>query len=274
MRRARSDPGGRGLQGLGRQCRGDRGRADRDRLRPERRRLRRLSPAPACSPASRRWPTLRALASLYLESVHLLVTAGLRHQRAWPTCAASRVSLDVEGSGTLVDARLILDALRPDAGGPAAGPRPARPLDRPDDRGRARRAVPGRGLSGGRGDRAGAGDRAPGWCRSSGQPVGALLREHRFLTVDRHPGRHLSPASRPARRPWAWRPCGWSRPRSTRSWSTQITRALWHPATPGEARRRPPQGRARSRSPTRCAASPIPLHPGAARFYREQGLAE
>lgn len=50
---------------------------------------------------------LRAIAKLYDESVHLVVSAdsGIEHVRA---LAGRRISLDEEGSGTLVDARLIL----------------------------------------------------------------------------------------------------------------------------------------------------------------------
>ena len=52
---------------------------------------------------------LRALASLYLESVHLLVTRGSGITKV-ADLRGKRVSLDVEGSGTLVDALLILKA--------------------------------------------------------------------------------------------------------------------------------------------------------------------
>ena len=49
---------------------------------------------------------LRALASLYLESVHLVARAGSGIASV-ADLRGQRVSLDVEGSGTLVEARLI-----------------------------------------------------------------------------------------------------------------------------------------------------------------------
>ncbi len=175
LRRAQPDPGGRGLQGLGRQCR-------------------RRSPPAGSRPASPRATSthgafsgtgvfagqppmtgLRALASLYLESVHLLVTkdSGIG---AVADLRGKRVSLDVEGSGTLVDALLILAGFGLTAGGPAGGPRLARPLDRPDGGGRARRDVHGRRLSGGDRDRGGAGDRGAAGAdhrRGRGRAAGA-----------------------------------------------------------------------------------------------------
>ena len=52
---------------------------------------------------------LRALASLYLESVHLVARSG-SGIRSVGDLRGRRVALDVEGSGTLVEAELILDA--------------------------------------------------------------------------------------------------------------------------------------------------------------------
>lgn len=52
---------------------------------------------------------LRAIAKLYNESVHLVAAATSGIDRV-PDLAGRRVSLDEEGSGTLVDARLVLDA--------------------------------------------------------------------------------------------------------------------------------------------------------------------
>ncbi|NIW86867.1 MAG: TAXI family TRAP transporter solute-binding subunit [Gammaproteobacteria bacterium] len=54
-------------------------------------------------------PELRAVASLYPESVHLVTRSGSA-LRSVAALAGRRVSLDEPGSGTLVDARLVLDA--------------------------------------------------------------------------------------------------------------------------------------------------------------------
>ncbi|MGI9511128.1 MAG: TAXI family TRAP transporter solute-binding subunit [Geminicoccaceae bacterium] len=52
---------------------------------------------------------LRAIASLYPESIHLVARKGAGIETV-QDLAGKRVSLDEEGSGTLVDARIILDA--------------------------------------------------------------------------------------------------------------------------------------------------------------------
>ncbi len=54
-------------------------------------------------------PELRVVASLYPESVHLVARSG-SGLRSVVELAGRRVSLDEPGSGTLVDARLVLDA--------------------------------------------------------------------------------------------------------------------------------------------------------------------
>ncbi|MEM7045469.1 MAG: TAXI family TRAP transporter solute-binding subunit, partial [Pseudomonadota bacterium] len=52
---------------------------------------------------------LRAITSLYPESIHLVVRRGAGIESI-QDLKGKRVSLDEEGSGTLVDARIILDA--------------------------------------------------------------------------------------------------------------------------------------------------------------------
>ena len=103
---------------------------------------------------------LRALASLYLESIHIVVTpsSGIN---GVADLRGRRVSLDAEGSGTIVDARLILEGfgLTPADLQPVYAT-PARSIDLM--RGRtAGRAVPGRGLPSRRRGRAGRHGRGP-----------------------------------------------------------------------------------------------------------------
>ena len=53
----------------------------------------------------------------------------------------------------------------------------------------------------------------------------------------------------------------------------EITRALWHPAARKALDEGHPKGR-EIRLETALDGIAVPLHPGAAQFYREQGLAQ
>ena len=134
---------------------------------------------------------LRAIANLYPESFHLVVAQGLGHQVDQADLKGKRVSLDEPGSGTLVDARLILAAygvtekdikaeyLKPQQAGRQAEGR------------RARRLL----------QRRAAGRRAPSpswprptgidWCRSTGPEAEDLRKQYSFFAADDDSRRHL-----------------------------------------------------------------------------------
>ena len=216
-------------------------------------------------------PDLRALASLYLESVHLRGDApapGIseRGRPARPARLARRRGLGHAG-------RRAADpgGLRARAGAICrrSTPRSGRSIDLMT-RGRARRAC-----SWSRAIRPAAVSElaprsAPGWCRSSGRRSSALLQRHRFLTVDvipadAYPGIERGTPTVGVAALWVVaaalddelvyadhrRLCGSPRAREP-----------WPPATP-RARR--------SASSNALRGVAIPLHPGAARYYRERG---
>ncbi|MGD9512135.1 MAG: TAXI family TRAP transporter solute-binding subunit [Geminicoccaceae bacterium] len=214
--------------------------------------------------------SLRALASLYLETVHLVVApdSGIEHVT---DLRGRRVSLDVEGSGTLVDAILVLrafgltpadievvhassaraldlmtagelDAMFLVAGYPAAIVTEAAQSLRA-------RLVP-----------------------ITGEPVGRLLAEHRFLSVadipgDTYPGIEAGVPTVGVAALWVVAAS------LEEPLVYDITRALWHPDTLQRLAEEHPKG-AELSLPDALRGVAIPLHPGAARFYREQGLTE
>ncbi len=96
---------------------------------------------------------LRAIANLYPESVHLVVRKGL-NVKSPADLKGKRVSLDEPGSGTLVNARTILAALRRAGGRHQGGVRQAEPGGREAPRRLGRRLLLHRRLSGGRDHRA------------------------------------------------------------------------------------------------------------------------
>ena len=213
---------------------------------------------------------LRALASLYLESVHLLVTrdSGIG---AVADLRGRRVSLDVEGSGTLVDALLILAGFGLTAGDLQAV-----------------HASPGRSI-----DLMVAGEldamfMVAGYPAAivteaaqaigarlvpiTGEAVGELLAEHRFLTVadipgDTYPGIEAGTPTLGVAALWV------VAADLDAELVYEITRALWHPDTLAKLAEGHPKG-AEIVLANALRGVPIPLHPGAARFYREQGLTE
>ncbi|HEX6141389.1 MAG TPA: TAXI family TRAP transporter solute-binding subunit [Geminicoccaceae bacterium] len=210
---------------------------------------------------------LRAIASLYPESIHLVARegAGIESVR---DLAGKRVSLDEPGSGTLVDARIILDAFG---------------LDEADLEPVYLKPSPGiAALKEGELD---AFIIVAGYptgsvadvCRSDGcelvpiegPEVDALLEEYQFFTPDRIPaGVYEGVGETPTISVQAL-------------WVTSadvaddliygVTKALWHE----NARKLLDDGHARGRSIVLKDALKgvgIPLHPGAERFYREVGL--
>jgi len=210
---------------------------------------------------------LRAIASLYPESIHLVARegAGIESVR---DLVGKRVSLDEPGSGTLVDARIILDAFG---------------LDEADLEPVYLKPSPGiAALKEGELD---AFIIVAGYptgsvadvCRSDGcelvpiegPEVDALLEEYQFFTPDRIPaGVYEGVGETPTISVQAL-------------WVTSAdvaddliygaTKALWHE----NARKLLDDGHARGRSivlEDALKGVGIPLHPGAERFYREVGL--
>ena len=215
-------------------------------------------------------PELRALASLYLESVHLLVTkesgiAGVADLRG------RRVSLDAEGSGTLVDARLILAAwgLAPDDLQPVYAP-----LGRSIDlmaTGELDALFLVAGYPAGAVSElvAAIGARL---VPIVGPEVGALLQQHRFMTVDDIPGDVY--AGIEVGTPTIGVAALWVVAASLdETLVYQITEALWQPATLAELAAGHPKGASVTLANALRGVA-IPVHPGAGRYYREHGLTE
>jgi TRAP transporter TAXI family solute receptor len=215
-------------------------------------------------------PELRALASLYLESVHLVVTRDSGIERV-ADLRGRRVSLDAEGSGTLVDARLILAAygLAPEDLQAVYAP-----LGRSIDL-----------MSAGELDAlflvagypAGAVSELAAAIGARlvpiiGPEVGELLKQHRFLTVDdipgdTYPGIESGTPTLGVAALWVVAAA------FDETLAYQITEALWQPATLAALAAGHPKGA--SITPANALRGvAIPVHPGAARYYRERGLAE
>jgi hypothetical protein len=213
---------------------------------------------------------LRALASLYLESVHLVVAKDSGIARI-PDLRGKRVSLDVEGSGTLVDALLILEGFGLDpADLQVVQATPTRALDlmvageldamfmvagypaaivTEAAQGIGARLVP-----------------------IVGEPVAALLQRHRFLTLadipgDTYPGIGAGTPTLGVAALWV------VTAELDEELVYAITQALWHPDTLRRLAEGHPKG-AQIQLANALRGVSIPLHPGAARFYREQGMAE
>ena len=213
---------------------------------------------------------LRALASLYLETAHLVVAkdSGIG---GVPELRGKRVSLDVQGSGTLVDALLVLDAFGlSEADVQAVHVTPAKALDL---------------MAAGQLDAmffiAGypaaivteaAQSLGASLAPITGEAVGRLLREHRFLSVADIPGDTYPGVE--AGVPTVGVAALWVVAASLEEELVyQITQALWHPETLKSLAAGHPKGAEFSLANALRGVA-IPLHPGAARFYREQGLAE
>jgi uncharacterized protein len=213
---------------------------------------------------------LRALASLYLESMHLLVTkdSGIA---TVADLRGKRVSLGLEGSGTLVDALLILEGFG------------VRPSDL-----QAVEASPTQSI-----DMMTAGEldamiMVAGYPAAivteaaqtlgarlvpiTGEAVGELLAKHRFLTLadipgDTYPGIEAGTPTMGVAALWV------VAAHLDEVLVYEITRALWHPDTMAKLAEGHPKG-AEILLANALRGVSIPLHPGAARFYREQGMAE
>ncbi|MEZ5823927.1 MAG: TAXI family TRAP transporter solute-binding subunit [Geminicoccaceae bacterium] len=210
---------------------------------------------------------LRLIASLYVESMHVLVTAesGIGKMA---DLRGKRISLDDAGSGTRVNARLVLDSY-----GIAESDIEASYV-KPVQAGRLIRA----------GDLDGffivagyptpsivelSGERAVKLLEIDGAEREALLEAHPFFSRDRIPGDTYEGVEEV-------QTIG-----VVAQWLTsaeldeelvyEITRSLWN----GNTRRLLDNGHAKGREitlHTALSGAGVPLHPGAERYYREAGI--
>lgn len=209
---------------------------------------------------------LRAIAKLYNESTHLLVR-GDSPVRAVPDLVGQRISLDEPGSGTLVDARLVLEAFGVEEG-----------------RLRAAYVKPDVAVSMMRKGRLDGFFLVAGYPTSSvteatgelgarlvpikGEPVDRLIREHPFFTYD------LIPFGVYPKQPTIetigvgalWLVSA----RLDAELVYGITRALWAPFARRLLDSGHPKGR-EIRLENALESLTVPLHPGAERYYREIG---
>lgn len=214
--------------------------------------------------------SLRALASLYLESVHLVAAPG-SGIASLADLRGRRVSLDAEGSGTLVDARLILQGF-------GLTPADFEPVY----------ATPGRSIDLMREGQLDALFLVAGYPASAvaelveaiharlvpiaGPPADALLAEHRFLTPAPIPGGSYVGIDTDT--PTLGVAALWvATAELEESLAYDITQALWNPATLKELDEGHPKG-SQILPGEALRGVAIPVHPGAARYYREHGLAE
>lgn len=211
---------------------------------------------------------LRALASLYVESAHLVARAGTGIATV-ADLRGKRVSLDVEGSGTLVEARLILEAYGLGA-----------------DTIQAVYATPGRALdmmAAGELDAfflvAGypaaavselVGNHGASLVPIKGREIETLLKTHRFLARDVIPAGTYGQTA-------AIETVGvaalWLVAADLEDQLVYaITAALWQPAARAELDAGHPKGKS-IRLENALLGVALPVHPGAARYYQEHGIA-
>jgi TRAP transporter TAXI family solute receptor len=212
---------------------------------------------------------LRALASLYLESVHLVARAGAGIAKPGDL-RGRRVSLDVEGSGTLVGARLILAAF-------GLSPRDLQPVYAPLGRSLDLMSAgeldalilvagyPASAVS--ELTRAGKAMLLP----LGGPEIEALLREQRFFTRDVIPaatyeGLNVDLPTLGVAALWL---VGADLDQAL---IYEIAGALWHPGARQALDAGHPKG-ASIRLENALRGVALPVHPGAARYYREHGIA-
>ena len=212
--------------------------------------------------------SIRAIANLYPESIHLVARKGAGIESV-EDLRGKRVSLDEPGSGTLVDARIILDAFglsEADLEPVYMKPSPAVAQLREGDLD-AYFIVAGYPTGS-----------VTDACREDGcelvpidgPEVDALLEKYRYFTRDLIPaGTYRGVAEET---PTISVGAQWLVAESVdEELAYGVTRALWHP----NARRLLDHGHPRGPSITLETALDnigIPLHPGAERYYREVGL--
>ncbi len=210
---------------------------------------------------------LRAIAALYPETVHVVARreAGIRSVR---DLRGRRVSLDEPGSGTLIDARLVLQAHGLSEAD--ISPEYIKPTLASDKMRRGELdaffIVAGHPVSS---ILELASDTAVDIVPIDGQARQRLLDEYPFFTAEViesgvYPGVGAVPTIG-VRATWV------TQAQIDEDLVYRITRALWNRAS----RRLLDQGHAKARSIVLASALDglaIPLHPGAERYYRERGL--
>ena len=210
---------------------------------------------------------LRAIANLYPESIHIVAREGAEIETV-RDLAGKRVSLDEPGSGTLVDARIILEAFglsEDDLQAQYIKPSPAVSMTG-DAQLDAFFIVAGYPTASVVELSSGAGaELVP----IDGPEVDALLQSHQFFARDLIPaGTYEGIDETPTISVGAQWVVG---AEVDEELVYGITKALWHE----NARMLLDDGHARGRSITLETALHgvgIPLHPGAERYYREVGL--
>src|SRR6185503_6573735 len=213
--------------------------------------------------------TLRAIANLYAESVHLVARRG-SGIKSVADLRGKRVSLDEPGSGTLVDARLILAAFGLNEKDIKASYLPAQRV--------------ADSLKEGTID---AFFNVSGWPQSAvaelattvgidlvpidGPGAEKLLKQYSFFSADQIPdGAYKGVAGVPTVSVHALWVTSSKQPDEL---IYKITAALWNPST----RKLLDSGHSKGRDiklETALTGVAIPLHAGAERFYKEKGLAK
>lgn len=215
-------------------------------------------------PAARR---LRTLANLYPESVHLVARPGAGIAGV-ADLRGKRVSLDAEGSGTLVDARLVLDAFGLREAEIAASYTPLGPSVDLMREGRLDAFFlvagwPAPAVS------EVARDLGVRLVPLAGPAVDALLAKQHFfardtIPADAYPGVPATPTIAVGAQ---WLVADGLDAELVHG----LASALWHPSARERLDAGHPKG-ASIRLETALAGVTVPLHPGAERFYRERGL--
>jgi TRAP transporter TAXI family solute receptor len=210
---------------------------------------------------------LSAIANLYPESLHLVVRRGAGLRRV-TDLRGRRVSLDREGSGSRVDALLVLEAY---GLGPAdletieAPPQEAADMLRDGELdaffmvvGTPARVIPGLADSS-----------LISLVPIDGPEAVALAERYPFFSPDAIPsGTYFNVAYTPTLSVGAQWLVSAALPEEE---VYDITRALWHEKTRRLLDSGHPKGRL-IRIETALKGLGVPLHPGAARYYRERGL--
>ncbi len=210
---------------------------------------------------------LRAIAKLYNESIHLLVR-GDRAARGVPDIAGLRISLDEPGSGTLVDARLVLGAFGVEEGrlgGVYVKPDVAVSMMRKD-------RLDGFFIVAGYPTAAvteATGELGARLVPIKGEPVDRLIRRYPFFTYDLipfgvYPGQ---PTVETIGVGALWLVSA----RLEEELVYGITKALWAPFARRLLDNGHPKGR-EIRLENALESVSVPLHAGAERYYREIGV--
>ena len=212
--------------------------------------------------------TLRAIANLYPESVHLVARRGL-NVRSPADLRGKRVSLDEPGSGTLINARLILAAyglserdIRPEYLKPNQAAEKMR--DGSCDAFIFVGGYPAAAIT----ELASSGpgiDLVP----IEGPQAEAMMREHRFYAADEIPANTYRDVA--AVKTIAVGAQWVTSTRMSDDLVYRVTQRLWSDATRAVLDAGHAKGRSIRRE-TALAGVGIPLHAGAERFYREAGL--